>query len=264
MKYQVLVPTHHKTNNECFDLVKYLNISSSCLISNQCNGETDINKEEISIYNSKLIGVSNNRNNLLKLCSGDICICIDDDCPLVTNYLDVIQHEFDKFPDAEFILFNGVVTHENNRLVHKKNTARVKQFQDVSYAGGPGLVFKREAIAKYNLKYNTKVGFPNDICMGEDSLFIKSIVDCGANFIRSSEVLFVVKDDVDNSSYFNGVTEQFVKSKGCIVKALYPQKFWFLKYHYAYRLKNWRNNKFSFIKLVKLLKEGSKLVDKII
>ena len=140
----------------------------------------------------------------------------------------------------------------------------LKNFKDVGYAGGPGLVFKREAINKYNLRYNTKVGYPNKVQLGEDSLFIKSIVDSKAYFIRSSEVLFTIKDDVDNSVYFKGVTEDFVISRGCIMKIVHPHLFWILKYRNAFKMRHWRNNKFSLKKLVRLLKEGSKLSKDII
>ena len=175
------------------------------------------------------------------------------------NYEKIIENTFKKYPDAEFILFNGVVTHENNRLVHNKKTKIVKKFNDVSYAGGPGFVFKREAIKKYNLRYNTNVGFPNKISFGEDTLFAKQLVDKKVNFIRSSEVLFIIKDDIDNSSYFSGVTEDFVISKGYIAKKIHPVLFWIYKYHYAYDFLHWRNNTISFRRLIHLLRVGSKL-----
>lgn len=163
MKYQILVLTHNKNKEECLNLVHSLNISDDVLICCQNNTSEIINEKNTEIVMSNDIGVSNNRNNLLNNASGDICICIDDDCPLVDNYLEIIESTFKKYPDAQFILFNGIVTHENNRLVHNKKTKRVRRFKDVSYAGGPGLVFKRDAIKKYNLKYDTNVGYPNKI-----------------------------------------------------------------------------------------------------
>ena len=264
MNFQVLIPTHNKTIKQCLDFLDYLNIESNCLVCNQCGEASIIEINNLKVISCDNIGVSNNRNNLLDYAEGDICICIDDDCPLVDNYEEIIKNEFKQYSDAEFILFNGIVTHENNRLVHSKKTKRVRKFKDVGYAGGPGLVFKKEAIKKYNLRYNTKVGYPNKIQLGEDSLFIKSIVDSKANFIRSSDVLFTIKDDVDNSIYFKGVTEDFVISRGCIMKIVHPHMFWILKYRNAFKMRHWRNNEFSLKKLVRLLKEGSKLSTDII
>lgn len=264
MNLEVLVPTHNKTLDECITLRDKLNVSSDCLICNQNGNELIKELETTRIVCKSNVGVSNNRNNLLEYATGDICICIDDDCPLVDNYSEIVKAELQKFPEADFILFNGTVTHENNRLIHNKKTKKVSRFKDISYGGGPGLVFKKSAIKKYNLKYNTKVGYPNKISFGEDSLFLKSLVSAGANIIRSSKILFIIKDDVDNSSYFVGVNEDFVRSKGCITKTIYPTTFWLLKYYYAFKLRKWRNNKFSFLKLVHLLKEGAKLKNTII
>lgn len=257
MKYQVLIPTHHKTLEQCSEFLNYLNVKSNCLICNQCDNSSIKEAEKFKVVNCNNIGVSNNRNNLLDYAEGDICICIDDDCPLVDNYEEIIENCFKEYPNAEFILFNGIVAHENNRLIHNKKTKRVKKFKDVGYAGGPGLVFKKEAIKKYNLRYNTKVGYPNRIMLGEDSLFIKSIVDSKAIFIRSNEVLFIVKDDVDNSVYFKGVTEDFVISRGCIMKIVHPHLFWILKYRNALKMRHWRDNKFTFRQLIKLFNQGS-------
>ena len=128
MKIEVLVPTHHKSLEQCSLLLDYLKIKNDCLICNQC-GKTSIDTiNNLRVINCNSIGVSNNRNNLLSNASGDICVCIDDDCPLVDNYEKIIENAFKKYPNAEFILFNGIVTHENNRLIHNKKTKRVRKF----------------------------------------------------------------------------------------------------------------------------------------
>ena len=257
MDYQVLIPTHHKSTVECFELAKKLNIYTNCLISNQ-NGDSNIIKKElVEILNVNSIGVSKNRNSLLKNCHGEICICIDDDCPLVKNYVDIIENEFTKFPNAEFILFNGIVTHENNRLVHNKKSKKVRRFKDISYGGGPGLVFKKSALAKYKLSYNENIGYPNKIQLGEDTLFLKSLIDQKAKVVRSKEVLFVIQDDVDNSIYFKGVSEEFVYSRGYVTWMLHHHLWRLYIIKYSFFLKKWRNNKFSLLKLHSLLKKGA-------
>lgn len=258
MNYQVLIPTHDKTNEECFKLIKKLNITTSCLISNQNKANNIIKDNLLHLININSIGVSKNRNNLLKNCEGDICICIDDDCPLIDDYQDIIKNEFKKFPEAEFILFNGIVTHENNRLVHNKKSKMVHRFRDISYGGGPGLVFKRSALEKYNLSYDEEIGYPNKIQLGEDTLFLKSLVDQKVKIARSKETLFIIEDDVDNSIYFKGVTEDFVYSRGYVTKMLHPNLWRLYIIKYSFFLKKWRGNKFSFCKLHKLLKQGAK------
>ena len=256
MDIEALIPTHHKSIDDIKEIVKSSNVKSPVLVCNQVDNDSDTYIDDIHIVNVSNLGVSNNRNNLSAHSKGDICVCIDDDCRLVDNYIDIINNFFNKYPGAEFILFNGIVRKENDRLIHNKKTKRVKHFNDISYGGGPGLVFKRECISKYNLRYDTSVGYPNYICLGEDTLFLYNLVKSKAIVYRSNEVLFSIEDDVDNSIYFKGVDESFLISKGYITSIIHPylKRIYVIKY--ALHLRKWRGNKYSFIKLVKIMKKG--------
>ena len=258
MEIEVLIPTHNKSMDDIKEIVEHANVQSPVLVCNQVESDSDMYMDDIHIVNISNLGVSNNRNNLLDNSKGDICICIDDDCRLVDNYIDIINNFFTNHPDAEFILFNGIVRKENDRLIHNKKTKRVKHFNDISYGGGPGLVFKRECISKYNLRYDTSVGYPNYICLGEDTLFLYNLVKSHAVVYRSNDVLFSIEDDVDNSIYFKGVDESFLISKGYITSIIhsYLKRLYIIKY--AFHLRKWRGNTYSFTKLIKIMNKGFK------
>lgn len=258
MNIEVLIPTHHKSKDEVIDIVKKDNIQSNVLICNQTEDELDIHIDTIHLVNINNIGVSNNRNNLLDYASDDICVCIDDDCRLVDNYLEIVNKFFKEHPDAEYVLFNGIVRKENDRLIHSKKTSKVRFFNQISYGGGPGLVFKKSAINKYKLRYNTSVGYPNYIYMGEDTLFLHDLAKSKAIVYRSSEVLFSIEEDVDNSIYFTGVDERFLICKGYITSLIHPYLKNLYLFKYAYRLRHWRNNRFSFFELIKTMRRGFK------
>ena len=80
--------------------------------------------------------------------------------------------EFNKYK-CDCALFNGLVPYEGNRKVHNKRTKRVRRFSDVSYAGGPGFAFTKKFKTINKVQYDEKIGYPNEICFGEDSLFYK-------------------------------------------------------------------------------------------
>lgn len=263
MILEVLVPTYKKNAFQCIELAKKLNINSPYLICCQSNNKQQIFTEGNRILFFNNIGISNNRNNLLDNAVGDICVCIDDDCPLEKNYQEIISEEFKKYPTAEFILFNGIVCKENDRLVHNKKTKFVNKYSSISYAGGPGLVFKKDAIKKYGIRYNEQIAFPNKIVLGEDSLFYYQLIEAGAKILRSNKIIFRIKEDVDNSSYFNGVTNNFIISKGCIIKLVHPRLYWLFKYYYSFKMLNWRDNKISYFEMLKLFKKGFKEANKI-
>lgn len=255
-KLEVLVPTHHKLKEEVLEMIKKCNVKSQVLVCNQGNSDSNTRIDNIHLVNVSNVGVSNNRNNLLNYAEGDICICIDDDCRLVDNYVDIVDNFFKEHPDVEFILFNGIVTKENNRLIHNKKTKRVTRFNDISYGGGPGLVFRRDAISKYDLKYDTSVGYPNYICLGEDTLFLYNLVKSKAVVYRSDEVLFSIEDDVDNSIYFKGVDESFLISKGYIASIIHPHLKRLYVVKYALHLRHWRGNTQPLFQLIKKMNKG--------
>ena len=224
----VLVVTHDKTPEQIRDLVSFLNIHSDAIIANQCGqeGSSSFSHEGHTILEirSKDRGVAKNRNLLLfHAPEKDISLCIDDDCPLCDDAESIVEAFFEEHR-CDVALFNGRVPYEGNRLVHELPRAKVERFRDVSYAGGPGLAFKGKVLKDTGLRYDERLGYPNYIYAGEDSLFLKNLAERKLNFYRSEVVLFTVAiDKTDNSSYFHGVDEQFVYTRGAVGYLLYPK-----------------------------------------
>lgn len=259
---QVLIPTYNKTKEDIETLYEFLNIKSDCIFANQC-GENKIyslkhNNHEITVVCSDTKGVSKNRNILKNNLNADIGICIDDDCPLVDNYDEIVLSAFaDK--NCDYAVFNGIWETHNKKLVHNKKTKRIKRFIDISYAGGPGLCFKKEAAKLFNLNYNEKVGVPNYICAGEDSLFYYDLSKSKAVSYRFSDVLFKVAIDETNSSYFKGINEQYIVTRGCILKKTHRILFPLFVLKHALRFKK-QNNKLGLFRIIKYLNKGGRMV----
>ena len=260
MKLTILVPTHDKNKDDIIHLYNFLNIKTDVIFANQ-NGkdekyEFNVNGNLVVVISSSSIGVSKNRNILLNNVIGDICLCIDDDCPLVNNYENIVVSFFRNYK-CDFVLFNGLVPYEGNRKVHNRRTKKVRSFFDVSYGGGPGLAFKTDYVKKNPLLYNERIGFPNYIYAGEDSLMLKTILKTNASFFRSSTVLFSVDiDKQDNSTYFRGFNDQFFITKGAIYKLLFPRMYWLITIYYCMSLS--RKTKKKYFEIRNLFKKGFK------
>ena len=258
-KIITLVPTHHKTIEDIVNLYHFLNIKSDAIFANQNSQNEVVNLKidgnNIKVVCSDTIGVSKNRNILLdQVTTDDIYFCIDDDCVLVDNYEFIISNFF-KVYNPEYVLFNGLVPYEGNRKIHNRKSKRIKSFFDVSYGGGPGLAFKGSCIEKYKFRYLEKVGYPNYIFAGEDTLMLRKIAKSKAVFYRSSDVLFSVEiDKEDNSTYFNGFNEQFFVSKGAIFRLLFPHFYWFITIYYCFSLS--RKTKKKYFEIRKFFKKG--------
>lgn len=262
MYLQVLIPTFEKTKEQLLLLCDSLNLQTDALIANQ-NGEKEEYSFEfrghtVQVICTDTIGVSINRNILLKNSSGILNIMLDDDCRLVDNYEKIVISFFDKF-SCDFALFNGIYKKENDRLVHNKKTKRIHYFFQVSYGGGPGFCFKKDKLLMLNLSYNEKVGTPNYVCAGEDSLFYFGLVTKKVNFVRSSVVLFEILNSKDASSYFSGVNEQYVTTRGFIIKKIHPNLFLLYKIKHCLRFKK-ENRSLKLKNLFKWFDNGKKLL----
>jgi hypothetical protein len=218
-----------------------LNIHSDAIIANQCGqeGSSSFSHEGHTILEirSKDRGVAKNRNLLLGHAPEEgISLCIDDDCPLCDDAESIVEAFFEEHR-CDVALFNGRVPYEGNRLVHSMPTAKVKRFRDVSYAGGPGLAFIGGKLRATGLRYDERLGYPNYIYAGEDSFFLKNLVSKDLNFYRSDAVLFTVAiDKTDNSTYFHGVDDQFVFTRGAVGYLLYPNSPLFYPLHQLFVL----------------------------
>lgn len=261
MKVKVLIPTHDKTKEEIIDLFYNLQIESDAVFLNQNDSQgtetINLNGCQIQIVSSKSRGVSVNRNDLIKYADGDLNIFIDDDCALVNNYEDIII-DFFKNNECDCAIFNGVWATHQNKLVHNKKTKLVKHFFDISYAGGPGFVFKKNLLTNLNLSFSTKLGYPNYICAGEDSFFYYNLAKSKARTFRVSIPIFKVIMDEDNSCYYQGINQQYLETRGFVLKLIYPKLYpiFFLKH--AIRFKK-RDKKLKFKFILKHLIHGSRI-----
>jgi len=264
METVVCVVTMNKSDEEIIDLYKKINIKGDALFSNQCGrvGTSILtyNGNKIVVHSYDDIGVSNNRNHLLDNSYGDICVNVDDDCIMLDGYEEIITNFFNNHPHCNYVQFNGLWCKENNRKIHNRKTKLVRKFNDVSYAGAPGFAYRVDAFKTIDLRYRTYLGVPNYVYNGEDSVFLYDLIqlDKGKSFYRSSDLVFGVVEDIDNSTYFSEVNEQYCFSKGAITKIIHPRLKYLYLFYYTYKVKHWRDCKLSYKVIFKSIKKGVK------
>lgn len=260
MTLKVLIPTYKKTIDEIVNLFSFWNLNSDCIISNQC-GYNDVIYKTYKGYGVRIIctdtiGVSVNRNILMRNLDADIGIFIDDDCSMIDGYQNIILKEFEKH-NAEYIIFNGYTDKESIINKSKKSTI-CRKYKQVSHTGGPGIAFTKDALANYKIEFNEKIGTPNMIYMGEDSLFAFQLIKKKTKTIKSSYPVFKIINDVFNSSYFNGYDDQYFYSKGAINKLVHPQFYKIWKIYYLIVLRHRTKSSLCFI--LKNMKKGEKCI----
>lgn len=222
MKLQVLVATLNNKNAE--ELYKKMNLTSDALIINQSNEvkyeKKCINNSLMECYTFNERGLSKSRNNALLRCNGDIICFADDDMVYSNNYNDDIIKEFNNHPEADAIVFNV-----NSNIV-ERSAKKILKFSKVGKMefreyGSVHIAIRTKAIKKRNIYFNTLFGSGAKYKSGEDTIFLKELLNKNLKLYKSPIVIGSV--DMNNSTWFNGYTENYFVDRGAIITCMYPK-----------------------------------------
>lgn len=226
-KLQVLVATMHLNNLE--SLYKKMNLRTDALVVNQCEKfgfeEVSCGDACVECFSFNERGLSRSRNNALMRCTGDIICIADDDMIYSDTYDKDIIAEFENHPEADAIVFNVKSTVAERAGREIKSFKRVHKAESREY-GSVHIAFRRNAVLNRNVYFNILFGSGAIYSCGEDTIFLKELIEKGFKLYKSPKTIGIV--DMSESSWFNGYNEKYFYDKGALVACMYP--------HYKYIL----------------------------
>lgn len=221
-----------------------MNIQTDAIVGNQCGRNEyekfDYNGCEIQFMSFDSRGVGINRNNVLMRATSDICVLADDDMQFDNNYAEVVGKCFNKFPDADILIFNL----KKGKKSRYKNI-RVKRINRFNYAkyGAARIAFRTDSIRINGIFFNTMFGGGCKYSCGEDTLFLRECIGKGLKIYAVP--LAIASIDDEKSSWFEGYTDKYFFDKGvlyyflskkfCLLHTLYHA----LKYRRKYKQYGW-------------------------
>lgn len=222
MKLQVLVATMN--NTDVVKLYNDMNLKTDALIINQSDTyeykKKKINDSSLECYTFKERGLSRSRNNALLRCTGDVICFADDDMIYSDTYEEDIIREFQTHPKADAIVFN-VTSNSKKRLGKEiKKFAKVGKSESREY-GSVHIAMRRKALLGRNVYFNILFGSGSVYKCGEDTIFLKELLDKKMNLYKSPISIGTV--DMNDSTWFNGYTEKYFFDKGAIIACAYPK-----------------------------------------
>ena len=246
MKLEVLLSV---MNLNIKDLDK-MNITSSCVVINQC-GKSDFFKyKNFKIYSYDEVGTSNSRNRGLEHISGDIILLCDDDIVYNKDYEKVVLDEFARNKSADVIIFNFYNPNRKKRIIKKRR--RLHFFNCFNYATY-NIAFRRDCIG--DIKFNTMFGPGARFSNGSDTMFIKELL---MNKLKIySCPLYLGTAFNDNSTWFDGFNDSYFYNKGALFTALNKYFRHFLMFQYLVR-HSYVLSDIKFFSAYKLMLSGSK------
>lgn len=222
-----------KDEKEFKDKIKENHIKGKVLAVNQTDGKLfNIKEGNERIYSYKEKGASRSRNILLEKCNGDICIFADNDMIYNDNYIEIIKKEYEKHIDADIIVFNITNKNEDREKI-KKFKGNKMSLINIMRARTPEITITKEAIVKYNIKFDENFGPNQFFSKGEETIFLADCVKNNMKIYISNKYIGYVYDR--KSSWFTGFNKKYLYDQGAIFYRIAPKIYKILIFQYIIR-----------------------------
>lgn len=242
--FQILCVT---MNQHDFSKIKEMNIHSNVVFANQAD-TTSFEEIQFEGHIAKMIttqtrGVGRNRNLALIYATGKICLFADDDLIYRDDLEETILQEFNKYPEADIIIFNVEVTSKGRTQKKYSKTRKCTPWEQMPWAGFR-VAMRLDVIQRANIWYTPLFGGGCIFPSGEDSLWLYEARQKGLTLYVSKETIGSVS--FETSTWFTGYDEKFFFGKGAYYKCTHSKTFYVWMIYMALRTTNmgtmsWKN-----------------------
>ncbi len=215
---------------------------------NNINGD----EHEVVFIESSERGLSRSRNMAIKASNADICILCDNDVEYVPNYDRIIVKAFEKYTDADLIVF-----YIKRKEKPEPNYKREKRMGYLSMLKifSPEIAFRRNSIE--GLSFNPMFGAGATYQMGEENIFLYDCLKKGKKIYYVPVKIAELREE--KSTWFRGFDKEFFIARGANYAMMSRTFYWVLILQYAVRKRRLYKDEISFVNAVKYMFEGSRL-----
>ena len=225
MKIEHIISTMYRTE---YSFLNKMNIQTDGIVVNQTD---KVENEECILDNGCIIktfsvmerGLSRSRNRLLKEATGEICVVGDDDVEYLSGYLETIRNAYEKYPDADIIVFQ--FTHDKNRetrVRYKKN--KRYHLWNISKVASVEITFRRKSIVEAGINFNNAIGLGTQFPSGEENAFLADALRAGLKIYHiPTTICYAVESYMKRD---NLEIKNFLITKGAAYYCIYKRLFW--------------------------------------
>lgn len=222
------------------------------IVSWQEHGNTAIpesleKRGDVVVYRFDRKGLSNNRNNALDHCQGDIILIADDDLTYHKDFATKVTDAFAANPDMDVATFK--IEFARPKQYPSKNTKLSSSLPKNYYVSSIELGIRRDSLG--GLRFDPALGLGADkMHCGEEEVFLYSAIKKGLKCWFINEELATHLQDTTGDK----LTEEVLAGHGYVIATLYPATALFRVVLKAYRLR--KNKKGPFLKTLGALLKG--------
>ncbi|MCR4617896.1 MAG: glycosyltransferase family 2 protein [Lachnospiraceae bacterium] len=245
-------------------LCKKMNIGSDAIIVNQKSEY----KTEIFNHNGYLIkalsmdekGVGLSRTTALQRATADIVLFADEDIVYEDGYEQMVLDEFEKYPDADMILFNVNVC-EERRTYWNESAHRVHRWNCGRYPAY-SIAARRKKLHELGITYHLWFGGGGIFSNGEDSLFLNESLKKGMKLMAVPTCIGEEKprENGQLSTWFNGYDEKYFYDRGVLYHYLYGSLAPIMTFRFLMKNKNTMCKTIPVKRAKMLMRMGAKML----
>lgn len=256
MNVEILISTMHQIDYSILDTI---NIQTPAVVINQCDScfvhEFDYKGNRITWVDTKERGLSRSRNMAIRYSRGDICVLVDDDEQLVTDYEKLITTAFIDNPKASVISFQvkGIDGGEYKPYPRKKR--KIGYFDSMKLSSVE-LCFRRTEIQRLGIEFNTEIGAGTRYLMGEENAFLFQCLSHKLKIVYEPKA--IARLHISESTWFTGFNAQYMIAKGAVFTAMSRRWAYFLIAQFALRKKRLYCNHMNIKQAYCYMLEGRK------
>lgn len=261
MKIETLISTMDLNNIKSMKkLLNQMNlINKHVLIINQSSKTSNLfeyENEYIKLLSFNEKGLSKSRNKAIDNSNLDICVIADDDLIYCNDFENKIKSAYKKYSDADIIAFYV----ENAKNINSNKEGKIDLIHSLKICSVQ-ITFKRSSIVSNNIKFDELFGTGSEIFNhGEENIFLSDAIKCGLKIYYVPQKIAILNNN--NSSWFKGYNNEFLKSKGALFYRISSKIYLFLILQFAIR-KRKNLNQTNFFETLIQMKKGTNLYKKI-
>lgn len=248
MKVDVLISCMNQVDGSIVDKSNLNN--ANVVVVNQNKEKECIEKisDRCTFVHTTSRGLSVSRNIAIEHSNADICLLSDDDEVFVDGVCDIVKNAYEKYVDADVIVFKI----ENRREKFKGKVRKLSKV-DTMKISSIQISFKRNSVKNIRFDENIGSGTPNG--SGEENKFL---LDCKKNGLRIIYVPIVIAKIIENSGsmWFDGYNERYFYNHGRTTRYVYGFAFALMYSIYFVIVHKKEFENFSRIKAFKFIVKG--------
>lgn len=213
---------------------------------------------EISqIYSS---GLSKNRNNVLNISKGDICLIADDDVSFKKEYFRNIFKAFEENKEVDIITFKIKVSNSDEEYKNYSNKKYyIKKKRSLS-SSSIEIAFRRKKIIEKKLKFDVNFGLGSKYRRGEEKIFMADAISKGLNLMYVPE--YIVEHELESSVKSRKIDRDYAIEGGAIAIRIYGIFGLLLNFYSTFKLYSRYKREMSFLNYLFFRMYGSLLLIK--